>query len=85
MTDLTSATEKGNAKEELLHDFESTARRLIAAWAVNPSLVQVLRFALDLFPSPELLEPIRLALNSKLQAQEGTTEYERYVVFLHFC
>src|SRR5690606_6483027 len=42
----------------LRHDFEMVARRLVAAWAANPALVPVLRYALDLFPSPELLRPI---------------------------
>lgn len=72
--------EGGTAKDALIHDFEVTARRLVAAWSVNPSLVQVLRYAMDLFPSPSLLEPVINALKSKLD-QENTPEDERRVVY----
>lgn len=76
MTNLTEElAEGGTAKDALLHDFEVTARRLVAAWSVNPSLVQVLRYAMDLFPSPKLLEPVIEALKGKLD-QEGAPEDE---------
>ena len=81
MTDLTVQGEDGTAKDGLLHDFEVTARRLIAAWAVNPSLVQVLRYALDLFPSPELLGVVSEALSKKLMETAEGEAKERAVVF----
>ncbi|MGE0333413.1 MAG: RNA-directed DNA polymerase [Ramlibacter sp.] len=80
MTDLTEGSEYGTSKKALLHDFEAAARRLIAAWAVNPSLVQVLRYAFDLFPSPDLLRPVAQALIAKLDS-DSTPTYERHVAY----
>lgn len=80
MTDLSEAVEGGSARDVLHHDFEVAARRLVAAWAVNPSLVQVLRYALDLFPSPELLAAVTDALTTKLMV-EAPTHFEECVVF----
>lgn len=80
MTDLSEAVEGGSARDVLHHDFEVAARRLVAAWAVNPSLVQVLRYALDLFPSSELLAAVTDALTTKLMA-EAPTHFEDCVVF----
>lgn len=81
MTNLTEELpEGGTAKEALLHDFEVTARRLVAAWSVNPSLVQVLRYALDLFPSPDLLKPVLEALKSKFR-EEDVPDDEKRVAF----
>ncbi len=79
MTDLSERVREGSAKDALLHDFEVAARRLVAAWAVNPSLVQVLRYALDLFPAPDLLSPVADALTRKLM--EEPTLFEERVVF----
>lgn len=81
MTDPTEAAEEGMGKEDLIHDFQMAARRLVAAWAVNPSLVQVLRYALDLFPSEELLEPISQALVAKVKGTDASTDYEERVVY----
>ncbi|WP_137893528.1 RNA-directed DNA polymerase [Ramlibacter sp. 2FC] len=81
MTDLSEQGDDGTAKDALLHDFEVTARRLVAAWAVNPSLVQVLRYALDLFPAPELLEAVTEALTRKLMASPEVSAAEHAVVF----
>lgn len=82
MTDLAEIGDNGTAKELLLHDFEATARRLVAAWAVNPSLVQVLRYALDLFPDPKLLDVVTGALVDKLLAPQGVgAAAENAVVF----
>ena len=80
MTDLSEEVGGGTARDILRHDFEIAARRLVAAWAVNPSLVQVLRYALDLFPSPELLTAVTDALSTKLMA-EAPTPFEERVVF----
>jgi hypothetical protein len=77
MTDLKEEGEQGLARDALLHEFEVAARRLVAAWAVNPSLVQVLTYGLDLFPSPELLRPVTEALLSKLSNE--TSAFERHV------
>lgn len=74
--------EGGTAKDALLHDFEVTARRLVAAWSVNPSLVQVLRYAMDLFPSPTLLEPVIAAITGKLNQQDVPEDEERVVYYV---
>jgi hypothetical protein len=76
MTDLSGTDGLGLARDVLLHDFEVAARRLVAAWSVNPSLVQVLRYSLDLFPSPAILDPILSAL---VQKCEGGSQYEKNV------
>lgn len=81
LTDLSEKIDDVSAKEALAHDFEVAARRLVAAWAVNPSLVQVLRYALDLFPSPKLLETVTDALTRKLMAEPPAPVVEQRVVF----
>lgn len=81
LTDITEDGISGSVKENLIHDFQSTARRLVAAWAHNPSLVQVLRYALDLFPSAEILEHIKRALLSKINTSSSGNEYERRVAY----
>jgi hypothetical protein len=65
------------ARKGLIHQGEGLARRLIAAWTKNPSLGIVLRYALDLFPSPQLLEPVIAALNTKVR--QRSSRYERHV------
>jgi hypothetical protein len=65
------------ARVALIQQAEGLARRLIAAWTKNPSLGIVLRYALDLFPSPQLLEPVIAALNTKVS--QRSSPYERYV------
>jgi hypothetical protein len=79
---MTDMTEQDGvlAKEALRHDFEVTARRLVASWSSNPSLVQVLRYALDLFPSPELLSPVAFALTTKLNSHDSSL-FEKRVAF----
>lgn len=79
MTDLSEKDGEVSAKDALLHDFEVVARRLVAAWAVNPSLVQVLRYALDLYPSPDLLAPVADALTKKLMV-DGLSPKEEMVI-----
>ncbi len=66
MTDLTQDEEAGLSRNILLHDLEVAARRLVAAWSLNPGLAQVLTYALDLFPCPELLKTITDALLTKV-------------------
>lgn len=56
------------------HEMEAIARKLVACWSRNPSLVTVLRCGLDLFPSTELLRPVIEALKSKLSVPPGTAE-----------
>lgn len=83
MTNLTEVLpEGGTAKDALRHDFEVTARRLVAAWSLNPSLVQVLRYALDLFPSPDLLKPIIGALRAKLAQGDVPADEERVAYYV---
>ncbi|MFM9925051.1 RNA-directed DNA polymerase [Variovorax sp. H27-G14] len=81
ITDITETSVDGSVKESLIHDFQAAARRLVAAWAVNPSLVQVLRYALDLFPSTELLDYIKEALLRKVAPCSTGNEYERRVAY----
>jgi hypothetical protein len=64
-------------RSALTHQAEGLARRLIGAWAKNPSLGIVLRYALDLVPSTTLLEPVLAALNAKVR--QSVSRYERYV------
>ncbi len=51
LADLNERHDGRKAGDLLLQDFELTARRLVGSWAENPSLVQVLRYAFDLFPN----------------------------------
>ncbi|WP_285446637.1 RNA-directed DNA polymerase [Xanthomonas sp. fls2-241-TYG-148] len=81
ITDLTEANDGEKAVDALRHDYQAAARRLVSAWALNPSLVQVLRYALDLWPSVELLEPIEQALLSKLDDTRPNSEFGRRVAF----
>jgi len=60
----------------IAHDFESTARKLIKCWATNPSLVVLLRYALDLFPHPRLLSPVLEALEVKIFGLVSSTELD---------
>jgi hypothetical protein len=66
LMDLSEQRDGQLAGETLLQDYEVTARRLVAAWTENPALVQVLRYAFDLFPSPLLLHDVIDALATKL-------------------
>lgn len=81
MTDLTESNDGESAVDGLRHDYQAAARRLVSAWALNPSLVQVLRYALDLWPSAELLEPVEQALMSKLDDTRPNSEFGRRVAF----
>ncbi len=81
MTDLAESDDGEVAKDGLAHDFQAVARRLVSAWAVNPSLVQVLRYALDLYPSTDLLESVEQALMSKVETSSSNTEFGRRVAF----
>ena len=81
MTDLAESSDGESAIDALRHDFEAASRRLVSAWAMNPSLVQVLRYALDLCPSAELLEPVEQALMSKLDDTRQNSEFGRRVAY----
>lgn len=81
MTDLTESNDGESAIDALRHDFQAASRRLVSAWAMNPSLVQVLRYALDLWPSTELLEPVEQALMSKLNDTGQNSEFGRRVAY----
>ncbi|CAH0441071.1 RNA-directed DNA polymerase [Ralstonia pseudosolanacearum] len=68
MTDLREKREDGTAGDELQQDYELAARRLVGAWSENPSLIQVLRYAFDLYPSAALLRDVLDALTRKQDA-----------------
>lgn len=81
MTELGESNDGESAADALRHDFEAASRRLVSAWALNPSLVQVLRYALDLCPSAELLESVAQALISKLDDTRQNAEFGRRVAY----
>jgi hypothetical protein len=81
MTDLTESNDGESSVDALRHEFQAASRRLVSAWAMNPSLVQVLRYALDLWPSTELLEPVEQALMSKLDDTGQNSEFGRRVAY----
>jgi hypothetical protein len=81
MTDLAQSNDGESAINALRHDFEAASRRLVSAWAMNPSLVQVLRYALDLCPSTELLESVEQALMSKLTDTRPNSDFGRRVAY----
>ncbi len=81
MTDLTESNDGESSVDALRHEFQAASRRLVSAWAMNPSLVQVLRYALDLWPSTELLEPVEQALMSKLDDTDQNSEFGRRVAY----
>lgn len=62
------------------HEIETVARKLIAVWSHNPSLVALLRCALDLYPSIELVYPVIEALESKLDARDNGERFTAYYV-----
>ncbi len=78
MTDLTEQSDAGLAGETLKHEFEVAGRRLVSAWARNPSLVQVLRYGLDIFPDEELLSPVLDALTKQLDVTEPKQQRVAY-------
>lgn len=49
-------------RHQLTHEFERVARRFIKLWAINPSLIILLRCAFDLFPHAKLLDPVQKSL-----------------------
>ncbi|KJD42304.1 reverse transcriptase domain-containing protein [Paenibacillus terrae] len=55
------------------HEFETTARKLIACWASNPSLTLLLRCGLDLYPDKNLLDMVLEALEFKLFPNQTET------------
>ena len=80
MTDLTEQSDGGLAGETLKHEFEVAGRRLVSAWARNPSLVQVLRYGLDIFPDEGLLSPVLDALTKQLDVAEQKQRRVAYYV-----
>jgi hypothetical protein len=66
----------------LLHDAEVLTRRLISAWAHNPALVLVLRYAFDLFPSGRLGAAVIDALIENIEGpmQDRLVKYVCYYV-----
>lgn len=71
---------------------ERMARRFIAVWSRDPSLVLLLKKALELFPSPKLLEPvleqfyavlIRPGANLEVKKQQAVMRYLLSEVFRH--
>ena len=44
--------DESDTLSELDHEYESIARRFVAAWGRNPSLVTLLKKGFSLFPDP---------------------------------
>lgn len=83
LTDLLEAGDGGTAGDQLRQDYEMAARRLVGAWSENPSLVQVLRYAFDLYPGHLLLRDVLNALNGKLHldgAHQGESAVAWYIL-----
>lgn len=51
---------------ELDHVYESFARRFVAVWTRNPSLVAILKKGIQLYPHQHLLQPIFDSLSKKM-------------------
>lgn len=62
------------------HEIETVARKLISVWSRNPSLVTVLRCAVDLYPSSELICPVIEALETKLDVKNCNEKLTAYYV-----
>ncbi|MBF0165201.1 MAG: RNA-directed DNA polymerase, partial [Magnetococcales bacterium] len=72
MTDLDSEIGPGlKARDAIDHEIEMFARKLIRAWTHDPSLTLVLRYGMDLFPSPELLRPVLDGLRQLIEESTG--------------
>lgn len=56
---------------------ERMARRLIAVWSRDPSLVLLLKKGLELFPSPKLLRPVLDQFNAVLERKCDSEQKER--------
>jgi len=56
---------------------ERMARRLIAVWSRDPSLVLLLKKGLELFPSPKLLEPVLEQFDAILAMSGGQVELKK--------
>ncbi|MNW45184.1 reverse transcriptase [compost metagenome] len=69
MTDLSDSVNNDDFFESITegeiidHEFETSARKLIACWATNPSLTLLLKCGLDLFPDKILLNSVLEALD----------------------
>lgn len=59
------------------NEIETVARKLVSVWSHNPSLISVLKCALDLFPSQQLLTPVLEALETKLRSKSQKEDKQR--------
>lgn len=59
---------------------ERVARRLIAVWSKDPSLVMLLKKGLELFPSPKVLEPVLDQINEICDRGD-----EKLTAIMHYC
>lgn len=62
-----TADPNGTEAAQLDAEARLAAHRLVRHWSLNPSLLSVLRHALELFPSKDLLGPIFEAIEEQLQ------------------
>ncbi|MEO5348346.1 MAG: RNA-directed DNA polymerase [Magnetococcus sp. YQC-3] len=77
MTDLEAEIEPGlKARDAIDHEMEMFARKLVRAWSHDPSLSLVLRYAMELFSSPALLQPVLDSLRKLITESDGKSEEE---------
>ncbi|MBF0155414.1 MAG: RNA-directed DNA polymerase, partial [Magnetococcales bacterium] len=86
MTDLEGNLENGVTEREVIdHEMEMFARKMILAWSHDPSLSLVLRYAFDLFPSPELLKPVWESLEDLYTKQTSIKTEGLQLVAWYVC
>jgi hypothetical protein len=61
---------------ELDHVYESFARRFVAVWTRNPSLVAILKKGIQLYPHPHLLQPVFDSLSKKMGPSKNDPGHE---------
>lgn len=76
-----------DSASELDHVHESFARRFVAVWTRNPSLVSILKKGIQLYPHFQLVQPVFEALFKKLgphkrdRGHNHKHEHERHIAF----
>lgn len=76
-----------DSASELDHVHESFARRFVAVWTRNPSLVSILKKGIQLYPHCQLVQPVFEALCKKLgphkrdRGHNHKHEHERHIAF----
>src|SRR5699024_3093316 len=64
---------------------ERVAKRLIALWSKDPSLVLLLKKGLELFPDPRLLMPILEQMDLIFNNDDGLKKHKRQKGIMRYC